>query len=92
MPPQQAVEEPRFATFSYPRSSAPHAYDPGLMKVERRISADTREELQALGHTVGEWPEWEWRAGAVCTIRADQRRGTMEGGADPRRPTGVAGW
>jgi gamma-glutamyltranspeptidase / glutathione hydrolase len=92
MPPQQAVEEPRFATFSYPRSSAPHAYDPGLLKLEGRIPAQTQEALQSLGHGVSRWPDWEWRAGAVCTIFADLRRGTMEGGSDPRRPTGVAGW
>ncbi|RPI41692.1 MAG: gamma-glutamyltransferase family protein, partial [Betaproteobacteria bacterium] len=31
MEPQAAVEAPRFATYSYPSSSAPHAYHPGRM-------------------------------------------------------------
>ena len=92
MTPQEAVEQPRFATFSYPRSSAPHSYDPGLMSVESRIPAETRDALTGLGHAVRHWPDWEWVSGAVCTIIADERSGMMEGGADPRRPTAVAGW
>lgn len=92
MAPQEAVEQPRFATFSYPSSSEPHSYNRGLLKVERRISGETREALRALGHGVAEWPSWEWVAGAVCTIVADARSHRMEGGSDPRRPTAVAGW
>ncbi|ESR27387.1 gamma-glutamyltransferase family protein [Lutibaculum baratangense] len=92
MAPQQAVDEPRFATFSYPRSSEPHSYDPGLLRVEARIGPDTQEELRALGHDVREWPEWEYAAGAVCTIVANERTGMREGASDQRRPTAVAGW
>jgi gamma-glutamyltranspeptidase/glutathione hydrolase len=92
MTPQAAVEAPRFATFSYPRSSAPHGYDPGLMRLEGRIPAATLQAMKALGHDARAWPDWEWLAGAVCTIRADQKTGMMEGGADPRRPGAVAGW
>ena len=36
------------------------------LEAERRIPREALEGLAALGHTVGEWPEWEWRAGAVC--------------------------
>jgi gamma-glutamyltranspeptidase/glutathione hydrolase len=92
MTPQAAVEAPRFASFSFPRSSAPHAYDPGLLKLEARIGADVGRALAGLGHDVRDWPEWDYAAGAVCTILADQRTGMMEGGADPRRPTAVVGW
>lgn len=87
MTPQEAVEAPRFATFSYPRSSAPHSYDPGLMKLEARIDPSVASALRDLGHDVRDWPDWEWTAGAVCTILADQRQGVLEGAADPRRPT-----
>ena len=92
MTPQEAIEAPRFATFSYPRSSFPHALDPGLLKLESRIPAGTRDALRALGHDVKAWPDWEYAAGGVCTIIKDLQAGTMEGGSDPRRPTAVAGW
>jgi gamma-glutamyltranspeptidase/glutathione hydrolase len=92
MTPQQAVEQPRFAGFSYPRSSAPHSYDPGLLRLEGRIPEETGQALSAMGHDVQMWPDWDWLAGAVCTIVADQKNGTMEGASDPRRPTAVAGW
>ena len=42
------------------------------------------QEPSALGHTVGEWPEWEWRAGAVCGVKVGSE-GTRWAGADPRR-------
>ena len=40
--------------------------------------------LVDLGHEVGEWPEWEWRAGAVGAVKIGPE-GTRWGGADPRR-------
>jgi gamma-glutamyltranspeptidase / glutathione hydrolase len=92
MTPQQAVEAPRFATFSYPRSSDPHSYSPGLLQVEDRIGKKTLESLRGLGHDAKPWQSWEWLAGAVCTIVSDTQTGTMEGASDPRRPTAVAGW
>jgi gamma-glutamyltranspeptidase / glutathione hydrolase len=92
MTPQDAVEQPRFATMSYPRSSEPHTYNPGLLHVESRINQETLEALSKLGHNVAPWPDWEWRAGAVCAIKADMQTGMMEGAADPRRQSGISGW
>lgn len=92
MTPRDAVEQPRFATFSYPRSSCPHSYSPGLLNVEGRFSKDAVASLRTLGHDVAEWPDWEYAAGAVCLILHDRETGTMEGASDPRRPTGVVGW
>jgi len=92
MSPQEAIDAPRFATFSYPRSSIPHPYDPNLMKLESRIAAETVEALKAMGHDARSWSDWDYAAGGVCTVFYDQRRGTFEGGSDPRRPTAVAGW
>lgn len=92
MTPQAAVEAPRFATFSYPRSSAPHSYDPGLMKLEARIDPEIVDRLIELGHDAQSWPDWEWTAGAVCTVLADEKTGRKEGAADPRRPTAAVGW
>lgn len=92
MTPQQAVEAPRFATFSYPRSSFPHSYDPGMMKLEARIDPAVGKALAALGHDVRHWPDWEWTAGAVCTILAQDSGGPLESASDPRRPTAALGW
>ncbi|MGV8950886.1 MAG: gamma-glutamyltransferase family protein [Cypionkella sp.] len=89
---QEAVDAPRFATFSYPRSSIPHSYDPGLLRLEARIDPATAEALAALGHDVKLWPEWEFAAGGVCAIVKNFKTNTIEGGSDSRRPTAVAGW
>jgi gamma-glutamyltranspeptidase/glutathione hydrolase len=92
MAPQDAVERPRFATVSYPRSSESHAYYPGRLHVESRIPERTRDALAALGHDVHPWDHWEWKAGEVCAIMLDANTAMMEGAADPRRPSGIAGW
>jgi len=84
LPPQRAVEAPRLASRSFPDSFWPHAYAPGKVEAERRIPADTREALAALGHQVSEWPDFEWRAGAVDAVMIDAE-GTRWAAADPRR-------
>jgi gamma-glutamyltranspeptidase/glutathione hydrolase len=89
---QDAIDAPRFATFSYPRSSQPHAFDPGLLKLEGRIAGETVEALKTRGHDTRLWPDWDYAAGGVCTIIRNERTGLLEGGADPRRPAAVAGW
>jgi gamma-glutamyltranspeptidase/glutathione hydrolase len=83
---QTAVEAPRFATYSFPSSSEPHAYHPGRLNLEGRIDKSTADALAKLGHKVAPWDELEWRAGAVCAIRVNEDTGLLEGGADPRRP------
>jgi gamma-glutamyltranspeptidase/glutathione hydrolase len=86
MDPQSAVEAPRFATYSFPSSSEPHAYHPGRLNLESRIGKSTVDTLAKLGHEVSPWTEIEWRAGAVCAIRVNESTGLLEGAADPRRP------
>ncbi len=83
---QTAVESPRFATYSFPSSSEPHAYHPGRLNLESRFEPSVSAQLSKLGHKVSLWPDVEWRAGAVCAIRVNQKEGLLEGGADPRRP------
>ena len=92
MTPQQAIEQPRFATSSFPGSSDPHSYTPRRMSMERRFGDDTAAALDRMGHSVNWWREWEWKAGSVCAIVKDRATGIMEGGADVRRPGGVRGW
>jgi gamma-glutamyltranspeptidase / glutathione hydrolase len=89
---QAAVEAPRVATFSYPRSSHPHPYSPGLLNAEARIPREVLAELERRGHMVEAWPEWEPRAGSLCAILMDHARGMRTGGADPRRLAYAIGW
>jgi gamma-glutamyltranspeptidase/glutathione hydrolase len=81
---QRAVEAPRVASRSFPDSFWPHVYAPGKLEVEARIPHETREALAEMGHDVTVWPDWEWRAGAVCGVRV-AADGARWAGADPRR-------
>ena len=92
MDPQQAVEAPRVATYSFPDSFEPHCYFPGRLNLESRIEHDVGNRLSALGHEVHWWPDWIWRSGGVGCIAIDQQSGVLQGGADPRRPTYAVGW
>ncbi|MDB5414128.1 MAG: gamma-glutamyltransferase [Rubritepida sp.] len=92
MDPQDAVEHPRVASYSYPDSFEPHTYLPGRLCIESRIAKETGDDLAARGHQVSWWPERIWRAGAVCAIHADLESGILTGGADPRRPSYAVGW
>ena len=89
---QQAVEAPRFASYSFPDSFEPHRYTPGLLYVEERVPQAVRDGLAARGHVVAAWPDFVWRAGAVCVQRADRASGVIFAGADPRRPCYAVGW
>jgi len=92
MSPQDAVEAPRFASYSYPGSFEPHPYFPGRLYLESRIERGTAEDLAQRGHKIHWWDDMTWLAGAVCTIVADRKNGVLHGGADPRRPAYVLGW
>ncbi len=92
MNPQQAVEAARFASYSFPDSFEPHSYSPALLNVESRVPQSVRDGLAARGHLIADWPEFVWRAGAVCVLRADHTSGVISAGADPRRPCYAVGW
>jgi len=91
MAPQQAVEAPRLATRSFPDSFWPHANSPGRLDVEARIAPETRAALASLGHVITDWPDYDWRAGAVCASVVG-KDGIRLGGADPRRGAHAIGW
>ncbi|CAI8046978.1 Glutathione hydrolase-like YwrD proenzyme [Geodia barretti] len=82
---QQAVEAPRFSTWSFPNSFWPHAYHPGLVGVEGRMDSNVVSELSRLGHKVEVWDDFTPRMGCLCAVQVDQQRGGLSGGADPRR-------
>jgi len=89
---QSAIENPRFASYSYPSSFAPYDYYPGRLSIEGRFPEEVTADLARRGHKVERWPDWNWLAGAVCAIRTDKKRGVMEAGADPRRAAYALGW
>ena len=92
MEPQAAIEAPRVASYSFPASSHPHPYAPGLVRAERRLPSDTLAELVRRGHRVEPWPDFAAQAGALCTIVANRERGFLAGAADPRRMAYAMGW
>ena len=89
---QQAIEEPRARTDSFPNSFWPHAYYPGRVSLEGRISPEVGEELTKLGHGVTQAEDWTSAMGGLCGIVLDGERGILVGGADPRRDSYVLGW
>ncbi|MDH3700497.1 MAG: gamma-glutamyltransferase family protein [Alphaproteobacteria bacterium] len=90
--PQEAIEAPRFSTFSHPSSFEPHQAEPGVLRLENRIDAGAGEDLAAKGHTVEWWPELTRKAGSVCAIVQDRETGRIAGGADARRQSRAIGW
>jgi gamma-glutamyltranspeptidase/glutathione hydrolase len=88
---QEAVEAPRVASRSFPDSFWPHATAPGKLEMEGRIAVATGEALAALGHQVSMWPDWDWRAGAVCGVLVGPD-GARHAGADPRRGSHAIAW
>ena len=85
MDPQQAIEAPRVASWSFPDSGWPHGYTPAAMSAEGRIDPDTIRELERRGHRVDVWDDWTPRMGALNAITIDRERATLAVGADLRR-------
>src|SRR5918992_820117 len=85
MNPQQAMDAPRCATFSFPRSSDPHPYTPGLCHLEARVDPSVPEALLQMGHKLRMWPEWTKAAGSLGAIQVDREHGALHGTADLRR-------
>jgi gamma-glutamyltranspeptidase/glutathione hydrolase len=92
MDPQSAVEAPRFASYSWPESTLPHAYRPGQLNLEADLGEATGAALAALGHKIEWWPERKYAAGSVCAILSDLETGVKWAGADPRRTAYAVGW
>jgi len=92
MDPQAAIEAPRFGSYSFPDSFEPHSYVPGRLALEARLPQSLADKLAALGHDIEWWPEWTWKAGAVCLIDSDPKIGLHQAGADPRRASYALGW
>jgi gamma-glutamyltranspeptidase/glutathione hydrolase len=90
--PQEAVEAPRFYTYSFPASQTPPAYNPGLMRIEKRVPLEVFESLRERGHTVEAHPEWWEGACLYGAIVRDPLSGVLQGGADPRGEAYAVGY
>ena len=91
MDPQEAIEQPRFGSASFPDSFYPHQSHPGLLKLEGDLAVHA-EGLAARGHDIQTWPDRYWRVGGVCAILVDRARGALVAGADPRRECYALAW
>jgi gamma-glutamyltranspeptidase/glutathione hydrolase len=87
---QQAIEQPRFGTFTFPNSFSPFAV--GNFNLESRFPQATVEKLAALGHPAELWSDLAPAAGAVCAIMRDPATGWLHAGADPRREAYAIVW
>ncbi len=83
--PQEAVSAPRFTVF--PGSDADVVGRKAELRVESRITEETREALRAAGHSVVVQDPWG-AAGSAQIISVDEC-GILSGGSDPRQQ-GVA--
>jgi gamma-glutamyltranspeptidase/glutathione hydrolase len=83
---QDAIEAPRFASYSFPSSFAPFEYFPGRLAVEGRVPQAVRDDLAARGHDIKDWPDKTWLAGTVEVVLSNPQTGLLAAGADPRRP------
>jgi gamma-glutamyltranspeptidase/glutathione hydrolase len=88
---QEAIEAPRVISRSFPWTFHPHAYEPGVLTMESRISRDVRDGLASLGHVIRDLPDFSPATAGMCAIR-ELEPGTLEGGADPRRESYAIGW
>src|SRR5688572_20576826 len=87
---QEAIESPRFGTFTFPNSFSPFAV--GGFNMESRFPRQTMDALAALGHRLEPWPEVASAAGAVCAVVKDPQTGWLHAGADPRREAYAIAW
>ena len=82
--PQEAVEEPRFYSYNFPSTNWASRYEPGMLRLEGRISDEVAEELRRKNHTIEKYPDW-WEGSALyCVITRNPETKVLQGGADPR--------
>ena len=83
---QEAINAPRFSTWSFPNSFSPFEYLPNVVKLETGFPDELTSELVKRGHSVTRWPRFTRFAASVEAIYADADTGFLRAGADPRQP------
>jgi gamma-glutamyltranspeptidase/glutathione hydrolase len=82
---QAAVEAPRFYSYDFPDTFAPHVYFPGVLRCEEGIDEETRDALRGRDHLVQDWPSNEWPRTGVCAVKGDTAESARWAAADCRR-------
>jgi len=88
---QEAVEAPRFATWSFPASHVPHPYEKNVVTLEGRINSGCSDDLMSLGHEIQILNDWAPRLGSLSAIEMDRERKTLNGSSDLRRESYAIG-
>ena len=88
---QQAVEAPRVSSYSHPDTMEPHAYFPGMARVEAGVGSSVTRDLAKLGHEVQDWGDLAFAAGCPTVVAKDHETGFVWAGADPRRESHATG-
>ena len=83
---QEAVNAPRFSTWSFPNSFGPFDYLAAHVFLEDRFDDEVFAALADRGHDVRRWPAFTRDAAAVEAIYLNTRTGFLESAADPRQP------
>jgi gamma-glutamyltranspeptidase/glutathione hydrolase len=84
---QEAIEAPRFATWSFPNSFSPFTYLPSRMTIEDRIEPAVIDDLRRRKHDVELLPAYSRKISSVDAIFNDRKGGFIRAGADPRDPS-----
>ena len=79
---QEALDAPTVHTVHMPGSFYPRAADPGACRVESRIPAEVRVELESRGHRVH--VDGPWSHGQVTCVAYDADSGVLSAAASPR--------
>jgi gamma-glutamyltranspeptidase/glutathione hydrolase len=89
---QQAVEEPRWASYAVPATEDPHPCEPMVLKIETPLAERIGDALRAKGHEIQVWPRQATLAGGICAVKRQARDGVVTAAADPRRMSYALGW
>ncbi|CAN5803446.1 gamma-glutamyltransferase [soil metagenome] len=81
---QAAIEAPRVNSLHPQSSFDDHSAQPGVLEVERTVSAAVIDELRARGHVIRLRNAYGMSTGIVAA-GIDPATGRLRGGADPRR-------
>ncbi|MBC5767094.1 gamma-glutamyltransferase [Ramlibacter albus] len=84
---QEAIEMPRFLSGRFALGE-----ERDTLHIEARFPADTLRELEARGHLLDRWGDWNELAGHAHGITIDPRTGALSGGSDPRSDGAAIGW
>ena len=91
MDPQAAINEPRFQSFNFPDSFAPHPYRAGWIGLERPLYDQVGKQLEAMGYKIEIGDKWDNKYGAENVILKDPSAGKLIGGSDPREENWAEG-